>query len=207
MSLSATPLLEYLQWLHHLSGQPVPIHYHSFWEESFPNIPSEPPLVQLKAITLRISKAVHDHCDGISDCDWNFSSPCKCHWEMEGNATMASSSLEEWLWIMVHQWSENQTSELHHFSKCSLYRAWNIKLRTWLLGLVATPWSGCCSRDPCQGCRGPGVGMSTAPSCLHTSMQRGIGLFRREKLFFPLAFGAPSCPRDTASNSTAAALE
>jgi len=35
-------VLDHLQewWLHHLPGQPVPIHQHSFWEEMCPNIQS-----------------------------------------------------------------------------------------------------------------------------------------------------------------------
>ena len=44
--------LEHLQgwWLHHLPGQPVPLHHHSFWEEIFPNSQSETPLAQLEVI-------------------------------------------------------------------------------------------------------------------------------------------------------------
>jgi len=44
--------LEHLQGqqLHHLHGQPVPVHHHSFWEEIFPDIQAESPLVQLEAI-------------------------------------------------------------------------------------------------------------------------------------------------------------
>ena len=47
-------VLEDLQgWLlHHLPGQPVPLH-HCFGEVLFPNIRPEPLLVQLKAFTLR----------------------------------------------------------------------------------------------------------------------------------------------------------
>jgi len=39
------------QWLHHLPGQPIPVHHHSFREEILPNIPPEPPLLHLEAIT------------------------------------------------------------------------------------------------------------------------------------------------------------
>ena len=44
--------LEHLQgqWLHHLPGQPIPIHHHSFSEEIFLHIQSELPVVQLEAI-------------------------------------------------------------------------------------------------------------------------------------------------------------
>ena len=44
--------LEHLQgwWLHHLPGKPIPVPGHSFREEIFPNIQSESPLVQHKAI-------------------------------------------------------------------------------------------------------------------------------------------------------------
>jgi len=38
-------------WLHHLPGQPVPMHHHSSWEEMFPNIQPEPPTVLFEAIT------------------------------------------------------------------------------------------------------------------------------------------------------------
>jgi len=38
------------QWLHHLPGQPIPIHHHSFSEEIFLHIQSELPVVQLEAI-------------------------------------------------------------------------------------------------------------------------------------------------------------
>ena len=37
----------------HLSRQPVPMHYYSFWEFFFPNIQPEPLLSQLKVITFR----------------------------------------------------------------------------------------------------------------------------------------------------------
>jgi len=36
--------------LHHLPGQPGPVPDHSFSKEIFPNIQSEPPLMQLEAI-------------------------------------------------------------------------------------------------------------------------------------------------------------
>jgi len=32
--------------------QPVPMNYHSFWDEAFPNIQPEPPLVRLKVVPL-----------------------------------------------------------------------------------------------------------------------------------------------------------
>ena len=43
--------LEHLQrwWLHHLPGQPVPVHDHTFREDIFPNTQCESPLVQLEA--------------------------------------------------------------------------------------------------------------------------------------------------------------
>jgi len=46
--------LEHLQgWcLHHVPGQPVPVHHHS-WEEIVPNIQSGPLLVQCEAVTSR----------------------------------------------------------------------------------------------------------------------------------------------------------
>jgi len=49
----------------HLPGQPVPIFHHSFWEEIFPNIQREPPLVQLKASTSCNwhRSAAHHHLD------------------------------------------------------------------------------------------------------------------------------------------------
>ena len=56
MFLGATPL-HFLKttrewwWLHHLSRQPVPMPHHFFWEETFPNTQTEPPLVQFKVIT------------------------------------------------------------------------------------------------------------------------------------------------------------
>lgn len=45
-SVHISTVLEQLQqwWLHHLSGQPVPVHYHYFWEEIFLNSKLEPPL-------------------------------------------------------------------------------------------------------------------------------------------------------------------
>lgn len=45
--------LEHLQGqqLHHLPGQPVPMHYSSFRKEIFPNIQPDPPQAQLKATT------------------------------------------------------------------------------------------------------------------------------------------------------------
>ena len=45
--------LEHLQgrWLNHLLGQPIPVPDHSFGEEMFPNSQTEPPLVQLEAIS------------------------------------------------------------------------------------------------------------------------------------------------------------
>ena len=44
--------LEYLQarWLHHLSGQPIPVPDHPFREVVFPNVQPEPSLAQLEAI-------------------------------------------------------------------------------------------------------------------------------------------------------------
>jgi len=49
------PVLEHPQgwWLHHLTGQPVPMPHHSFWEEMFPHIQPKPPLAQLEAIPSR----------------------------------------------------------------------------------------------------------------------------------------------------------
>ena len=48
------PLLEHpqAQWLHHPPGQPVPLHYYSFWEEMFPNIQPEPPWHSLRPLHL-----------------------------------------------------------------------------------------------------------------------------------------------------------
>ena len=48
-------VFEHLQgWrLHHLAGQPVPTPDHSFSKEVFPNIQSEPPLMQLEVIASR----------------------------------------------------------------------------------------------------------------------------------------------------------
>jgi len=45
-------VLEHLQgqWFHHLR-KPVPVPHHSFWEEIFPHIQPEPPMVQLETIT------------------------------------------------------------------------------------------------------------------------------------------------------------
>ena len=37
-------------WLHHLHGKPVPMPHHSLWEENFPDIQPELPLVQLQAV-------------------------------------------------------------------------------------------------------------------------------------------------------------
>ena len=50
------PFLEHLQgwWPHHLLGQPVLIHYHSFWEEIFPNIQLEPPMAQPLPLVLTL---------------------------------------------------------------------------------------------------------------------------------------------------------
>ena len=44
--------LEHLQgwWLHHLSGQPIPVPDHPFREVVFPNLQPEPSLAQLEAI-------------------------------------------------------------------------------------------------------------------------------------------------------------
>jgi len=49
--------LEHLQvrWLHHLPGQPVSVPHHSLWEEVFPNIQPELPLMKLQALTLVLS--------------------------------------------------------------------------------------------------------------------------------------------------------
>ena len=46
--------LEHLcgQWLHYLTGQPVPMLDHSFWEEMFPNIQHEPPWHILRLLPL-----------------------------------------------------------------------------------------------------------------------------------------------------------
>jgi len=51
-SATSTPFFEHLQgWgLHHLPGQPGPMPVHSCSKEIFPNIQSEPPLMQLEAI-------------------------------------------------------------------------------------------------------------------------------------------------------------
>ena len=38
------------RWLHHLSGQPIPVPDHPFTEVVFPNVQSEPSLAQLEAI-------------------------------------------------------------------------------------------------------------------------------------------------------------
>ena len=38
------------QWLHHLSGQPIPVPDHPFREAVFPNVQPEPSLAQLEAI-------------------------------------------------------------------------------------------------------------------------------------------------------------
>jgi len=48
-------LFKHLQgWgLHHLLGQPVPVHDHSFRKEIFPNSQSKPPLTQLEAVASR----------------------------------------------------------------------------------------------------------------------------------------------------------
>ena len=45
--------LEHLQGelFHHLTGQPMPVHYHSFTEEIFPNTQPDPPVAQHEAIT------------------------------------------------------------------------------------------------------------------------------------------------------------
>ena len=45
-------VLEHLQGqgFHHLPGQPISMHYHSFGEEFFPTIQPDPPLVQLNFI-------------------------------------------------------------------------------------------------------------------------------------------------------------
>ena len=53
-------LVEHLQgqWLHHLSGQPIPVPDHPFREAVFPNIQPEPSLVQLEAIYLRQAASV-----------------------------------------------------------------------------------------------------------------------------------------------------
>ena len=54
MSLSITTthfLNTYRKWHHYLPGQPVPMHYHSFWEQFFSNNLPESLLAQLKAIT------------------------------------------------------------------------------------------------------------------------------------------------------------
>ena len=47
------------QWLPHLPGQPLPMHYRSFWEESFPNIQSEPPLMQQSMVNSFIISYLH----------------------------------------------------------------------------------------------------------------------------------------------------
>ena len=38
------------RWLHHLSGQPIPVPDHPFREVAFPNIQPEPSLAQFEAI-------------------------------------------------------------------------------------------------------------------------------------------------------------
>jgi len=45
-------VLEHLQgwWHHHRPGQPVPLHHHSYWEETFLNIQPEPSLALLEDI-------------------------------------------------------------------------------------------------------------------------------------------------------------
>jgi len=50
---SIFPFLKHLhgQWLHHLPGQPVTAPDSSYWEEIHPDIQTEPPLVQLEAIS------------------------------------------------------------------------------------------------------------------------------------------------------------
>ena len=52
--MSLTQFFEHLQgqWLHHLPGQPVPMHYLSFWEEIFPNTQPEPPWCNLRPFPL-----------------------------------------------------------------------------------------------------------------------------------------------------------
>jgi len=47
------------RWIHHLPEQPVPLHCHSYWEDSFPNVQPEPPLAQLEAITACLIKCPH----------------------------------------------------------------------------------------------------------------------------------------------------
>ena len=44
--------LEHLQgqWLHHLSGQPIPVPDHPFKEVVFPNVQPDPSLAQFEAI-------------------------------------------------------------------------------------------------------------------------------------------------------------
>jgi len=57
------PLVEHLQgwWLHHLTGQPVPVHYHSSSEEIFPNIPGCCPLEDLLVDTSGSTSLPHGH--------------------------------------------------------------------------------------------------------------------------------------------------
>jgi len=47
------------RWIHHLPERPVPLHCHSYWEDSFPNVQPEPPLAQLEAITACLIKCPH----------------------------------------------------------------------------------------------------------------------------------------------------
>lgn len=61
---------------------------------------------------------------------------------MEGKAMMASSSLEEWLWIMVHQWKNHggkSNQQASSFQQMQLVLCMKYKIKNITFGIGGNP--------------------------------------------------------------------
>lgn len=120
-------------------------------------------------------------------------------------------------WWLLHHWGmasddgssvEGKSNQrASSFQQMQLVSCMKYKINNITFGIGSSPLEWTLQWKPLPRMQGSRSGNEHCPELPAHLCVWGTGAVSEREEIFPLAFGAPNCPRDAASNCTAAALE